>query len=154
MRRPRSAPARAPMRSALAILLMGGAAIVQGCGEGGARDGGARLSLSETLAGGDTAGYERATEVRDFAFPEDHGPHPGFRTEWWYVTGNLADADDRAFGFQFTLFRSALAPEAPDVASDWATNQAYMGHFTLTDVQTGGFRAFERFARGAGWRAR
>ena len=22
-------------------------------------------------------------------FPQDHGAHPGFRTEWWYVTGWL-----------------------------------------------------------------
>ena len=150
MRRSGSESARVLRRSALALVLVGATSLLHGCAEEGTREGAARLSLSETLAGADTAGYERATEVRDFTFPEDHGPHPGFRTEWWYVTGNLEGADERAFGFQFTLFRSALAPQAPDVASDWATNQAYMGHFTLTDVETGRFRAFERFARGAG----
>jgi len=134
--------------SALALALAAG--VPGACGGEGAFDETARLSLSETLAGGDTAGYERAMEVREFVFPADHGPHPGFRTEWWYVTGNLTDEEDRAFGFQLTLFRSALAPTAPDVASDWATNQAYMGHFTLTDMAAGEFRAFERFARGAG----
>ena len=112
--------------------------------------GGARLSLSETLAGADTAGYERAFEIPDFTFPADHGPHPGFRTEWWYVTGNLTGEDERPFGFQFTIFRSALAATPPALDSRWATNQAYMGHFTLTDVASGTFRAFERFARGAG----
>jgi predicted secreted hydrolase len=119
-----------------------------GAGTDGA--GRARLSLSETLAGADTVGYERALEPRPFSFPADHGPHEGFRTEWWYVTGNLAAADGRRFGFQFTIFRSALSPVAPDLASGWATNQAYMGHFTLTDVERGTFRAYERFARGAG----
>jgi predicted secreted hydrolase len=109
----------------------------------------ARLSLVETLAGSDTAGYERALQPRPFDFPADHGPHPGFRTEWWYVTGNLTAESGRDFGFQFTIFRNALAPDAPDGASDWSTNQAYMGHFALTDVAGGRFHAFERFARGA-----
>ncbi len=127
------------------------AAVGAGC-DGSSPDGTARarLSLSETLAGADTAGYARAMAVRPFSFPEDHGPHPSFRTEWWYVTGNLAAQDGRAFGFQFTIFRSALAPTPPELASAWATNQAYMGHFTLTDVSDGRFRDFERFARGAG----
>jgi predicted secreted hydrolase len=110
---------------------------------------GARLSLTETLSGGDTLGYARALAPRTFEFPRDHGPHGDFRTEWWYVTGNLDAEDGRRFGFQFTIFRSALAPASPDLRSAWATNQAYMGHFTVTDVAAGTFRAFERFARGA-----
>lgn len=130
-------------------LLVG--ALVAGCdGPESGRVPAARLSLSETLAGADTAGYERAREVRSFSFPRDHGPHPGFRTEWWYVTGNLETDAGRPFGFQFTIFRSALAPTEPSLASAWATNQAYMGHFTLTDVEGRAFHAFERFARGAG----
>ncbi|MEX2466860.1 MAG: lipocalin-like domain-containing protein [Gemmatimonadota bacterium] len=137
-----------PVGAGLAIAV---GALLAACGDGG--PGGdraaARLSLSETLSGADTAGYERALEIRDFDFPADHGPHPGFRTEWWYVTGNLTDKDARSFGFQFTIFRSALAPMPPALDSKWATNQAYMGHFTLTDVAAGTFRAFERFARGA-----
>jgi predicted secreted hydrolase len=139
------------MRTRALLLLAAVAALVGGCDsddqDGTAR---ARLSLSETLAGADTAGYARAMSVRPFSFPADHGPHPSFRTEWWYVTGNLAAPDGRAFGFQFTIFRSALSPTAPELASEWATNQAYMGHFTLTDVSDGRFRDFERFARGAG----
>jgi predicted secreted hydrolase len=108
------------------------------------------LSLVETLGGLDTAGYARALEVRDFVFPEDHGPHEDFRTEWWYVTGNLEADDGRMFGFQFTIFRSALAPTPPGGPSAWATNQAYMGHFALTDVDRDVFRATELFARGGG----
>ena len=108
-----------------------------------------RLSLLETLAAADTTGYTRAFEPRPFDFPSDHGPHLSFRTEWWYVTGNLSAADARDYGFQLTIFRSALAPLAPDSPSDWATNQAYMAHFTVTDVEAGEFHAHERFARGA-----
>jgi predicted secreted hydrolase len=108
-----------------------------------------RLSLLGTLAEADTAGYERALEPRAFVFPDDHGPHVGFRTEWWYVTGNLSSIDGRDFGFQLTIFRNALAPAPPESTSAWATNQAYMAHFTVTDVDGQRFHAFERFARGA-----
>lgn len=108
------------------------------------------LSLVSTLGGLDTVGYERATEVRAFVFPEDHGPHPGFRTEWWYVTGNLTSDEGRDFGFQFTIFRSALAPAEPGGPSAWATNQAYMGHFAVTDIDGDAFRAADLFARGSG----
>jgi predicted secreted hydrolase len=90
---------------------------------------------------------------REFRFPEDHGPHPGFRTEWWYYTGNLATREGRRFGFQLTFFRSALAPEKPPEmpvrASAWAARQAYLAHFTLTDVAGKRFRSFERWGRGA-----
>jgi predicted secreted hydrolase len=124
------------------------AATLYACG-GTERASEARLSLAETLAGADTAGYERALAPREFSFPADHGPHLGFRTEWWYVTGNLTSTTGRDFGFQLTIFRSALAPRMPDSGSAWATNQAYMAHFTVTDVSSGRFYAHERFARGA-----
>jgi predicted secreted hydrolase len=122
--------------------------LVASCGDGD-RAPQARLSLAETLAGGDTLGYARAVEPHAFDFPADHGPHPDFRSEWWYVTGNLSAADGRDFGFQLTIFRSALAAEAPAAASAWSTNQAYMAHFTVTDVAERRFHAHERFARGA-----
>ncbi|NBD10126.1 lipocalin-like domain-containing protein [Corallococcus silvisoli] len=108
------------------------------------------LTVASAMGGpGDTAGYAHAVEPRAFHFPEDHGPHPDFRTEWWYWTGNLETEDGRAFGYQFTLFRSALAPEEPQRESGWATRQVFMGHFTLTDVSAGRFHVSERFSRGA-----
>jgi predicted secreted hydrolase len=114
----------------------------------------AGLSVAEALRGGSTAGYERALRPRPFTFPADHGPHLSFRTEWWYFTGNLADPDGRRFGFQLTFFRNALAPPgAPPRASAWATRQLSFAHFALTDAaadsDTGRFRSFERFRRGA-----
>lgn len=107
------------------------------------------LSVAEAMANSDTAGYARAIQPRNFKFPEDHGPHPQYRTEWWYYTGNLDDAEGRHFGFQFTIFRTALSPDSLDRASDWASNQLYMGHFALTDVAGESFYAFEHFSRGA-----
>ena len=94
-------------------------------------------------------GYARALAPRDFHFPEDHGPHPEFRNEWWYWTGHLATTDGHAFGYQFTLFRSALAPGKPEGTSAWSTRQIYMGHLTLSDLGAGRFHASERFSRSA-----
>jgi len=125
------------------------AALLVACAEGDDDAPGATLSLAETLAGADTAGYARAIESRRFDFPTDHGPHPDFRSEWWYVTGNLTSEDGRDFGFQLTIFRSALSPRAAETESAWATNQAYMAHFTVTDVAEQRFHVHERFARGA-----
>jgi len=107
------------------------------------------ITVGSALGGGDHAGYQRADQPRPFHFPADHGPHPEFRNEWWYVTGNLADATGRQFGYQLTLFRIALSPDQPVMDSAWRTNQVYMGHFALTDVSGEKHHGFERFSRGA-----
>lgn len=108
-----------------------------------------QLSLSETLGRDQSAGYARALQPRPFVFPADHGPHPEFKTEWWYYTGNLAAADGRRFGYQLTFFRIALAPEQTPRASAWGTNQLTMAHFALTDPKGKRFLSAERFARNA-----
>jgi predicted secreted hydrolase len=100
--------------------------------------------------GGDAAGYARALAPRPFAFPADHGPHPEFRTEWWYYTGNLFTAGGRHVGYQLTFFRIALtpAPVAP-ASSAWRARDVYMAHFAVTDTAGGRFHPQTRFARGA-----
>ena len=55
--------------------------------------------------------FAQADSPRAFHFPADHGPHPDFRHEWWYVTGNL-DGEGHRYGFELTFFRLALAPGA------------------------------------------
>jgi len=109
----------------------------------------ASLSVADALRTSGDQGYAKALAPRDFHFPADHGPHPEFRTEWWYYTGNLATAEGRRFGFQLTFFRSALAPAAPERASAWATRQAWLAHFTVSDVEGKRFHSFERWSRGA-----
>jgi predicted secreted hydrolase len=110
------------------------------------------LSPTGLLSAGDTAGFARATVPRPFTFPADHGPHPEFRTEWWYFTGVLtargANQGNRRFGYQLTIFRQALAPNAPARDSAWAARDVYMAHLAVTDVQGRRFAAFERIARG------
>jgi predicted secreted hydrolase len=106
----------------------------------------AALPVDGVLSGDDTAGFARALAPRDFSFPADHGPHPEFRSEWWYLTGHL-QAGSRRFGYQLTIFRQALAPQAVPRASAWASRQVYMGHLAITDVEGRRFVAFERMAR-------
>lgn len=116
-----------------------------------------RLSVATSLRAGDPAeleGFAKVLEPRTLLFPEDHGPHPAFRNEWWYWIGNLRAADGRRFGYQLTFFRSALAPpprviDEASEASNWATRHIYMAHLALTDVDGASFRSFERFGRGA-----
>ena len=105
-------------------------------------------SVTALLGGEDPGGFARATAPREFRFPADHGAHPEFRHEWWYFTGNLLAPGGRRFGYQLTFFRFALSPGPPDRRSRWATNQAYMAHFAVTDAQGNRFHHFERTGRG------
>ena len=94
--------------------------------------------------GTDAAGYARVVPGKRFAFPADHGPHPDFRIEWWYVTANLTDSSGAAYGAQFTLFRQALTPGAGE--EGWANQQIWMAHAAVTRADT--HRTSETFARG------
>ncbi|MCB0020678.1 MAG: hypothetical protein KDE09_22950 [Anaerolineales bacterium] len=100
----------------------------------------------------DQTGFARATEPDNIQFPADLGPHDDYQTEWWYYTGNLESADGRRYGYQFTIFRRAFAPEEatpPEAASDWRTNQLYFAHFTISDIDGEAFYPAEKFSRGA-----
>lgn len=112
--------------------------------------GGGEAQLSGVLGGGRAAErFAKVTGPRPFDFPADHGAHPDYRSEWWYFTGNLVADDGGRYGFQLTFFRFALAPEMAQRASRFATRQAWMAHFALTDLDAGSHRAVERFQRGA-----
>lgn len=93
--------------------------------------------------------FEQANNVRHFEFPRDHGPHLSFQSEWWYFTGNLSSSENERFGFQFTIFRRATALEKPDLDSDWASNQAYLAHVGITDLQAREYLVDEKYSRGA-----
>ncbi len=85
------------------------------------------------------ADYKTVTGPCGLEFPEDHGPHPDYRTEWWYWTGNLASLSGHRFGFQLTFFRSRItapgskSPES-EPRSAWRADQIYMAHAALTDI--------------------
>lgn len=112
------------------------------------RDDESRMSPGGRLSS-DTSGYPKVTEPRALAFPADHGAHPRYKHEWWYITGQAATEDDRRFGFQLTIFREAISPEPVDRPSRWATSQLYLAHAAVTDIESGRYLSDERFARGA-----
>ena len=103
------------------------------------------IAASQGFAGlGTTAdGFAIPERGRALTFPQDHGAHPDYRIEWWYLTATLTDADGQDYGVQWTLFRSALAPRDPE---GWDNPQVWMGHAGLTTA-TRHFSA-ERFGRG------
>lgn len=107
------------------------------------------LDVARTLSAQVDPAFQHADRPRAFVFPDDHGPHPRFRTEWWYWTGNLRDAEAHRFGYQLTIFRVALAPQPVASTSAWATEQVYLAHAALTDVAAGRFRSQAQSERGA-----
>ena len=93
--------------------------------------------------GTDAEGFAVPERGYAFDFPADHGSHPEYRIEWWYLTATLTGADGQDYGVQWTLFRSALAPEPAD---GWGADQIWMGHAGLTT--SGDHFVAERLARG------
>ena len=75
-------------------------------------------------------GFAEVTPAKPIAFPADHGAHPDYRIEWWYLTANLTGEDGTPYGIQFTLFRQASAP--PPQREGWASQQFWLGHAALT----------------------
>ena len=94
--------------------------------------------------GRDAEGFAAVVPGRPLTFPADHGPHPDYRIEWWYLTANLTDASGNAYGVQWTLFRQAMAAGAQ--GDGWATPQIWMGHAAVTSATA--HHAAESFARG------
>lgn len=79
-------------------------------------------------------------------FPRDHGAHPDFRTEWWYVTGWLRTADGADLGFQVTFFRTRPPVDAAN-PSRFAAGQVLFAHVALSDAASGKLLHGERSAR-------
>ena len=92
--------------------------------------------------------FSRATPGYHYRFPEDHGSHDRFRTEWWYYTGHLTAANGRAFGFQLTFFRRAVPPDQVKTEpSKWSLHQLYLAHFAVTDLDSGRFLYADKLSR-------
>jgi predicted secreted hydrolase len=83
---------------------------------------------------------------RGMAFPRDHGAHPDFRTEWWYVTGWVTDEAGAERGFQVTFFRVRTGI-GEDSASLFAPTQLVLAHAAVADPVAGRLRHAERAER-------
>jgi predicted secreted hydrolase len=123
------------MRIKVAVLLL---ALLGGC------DNPAPVEKGFAGLGNQAAAFKPVVPGRVFSFPADHGPHDGFRIEWWYVTANLKDDQGNEFGAQWTLFRSAL--NAASEQAGWGSPIIWLGHAAVTSATV--HYAAERYARG------
>lgn len=105
------------------------------------------FALGQGFAGlGEGAGgFAPVTRPAALTFPRDHGAHPDFRIEWWYLTANLTGPDGEDFGIQWTLFRQALAPGG-EMGDGWGNGQLWMAHAAATSAGVHHFA--EALARG------
>lgn len=112
-----------------------------------------RISLAAPLLLGREPSHAQvpypAVSPRALVFPRDHGSHPDFRTEWWYITGWVQDAaraEAPAVGVQVTFFRHrpGIAEEA---ASRFAPKELLFAHAAIADPALGRLRHDQRVAR-------
>lgn len=109
------------------------------------------VAVLSPFAGAEPATWNVPRVGHVLTFPKDHGSHPDFKIEWWYLTGHLY-AGDRRFGFQATFFRLGQRPEAVPEDEAFGDAQIYMAHMGLSDPERGVFLHQERLNR-AGWNA-
>lgn len=70
-------------------------------------------------------------------FPRDHGSHPDYRIEWWYVTGWIHTRNPtESLGFQITLFRVRPRIDASN-PSAFTPRQILLGHCAIADPAHG-----------------
>ena len=92
--------------------------------------------------------YATPTTDRTLVFPWDDYAHPEYKTEWWYYTGHVADAEGNRFGFELVFFRRRSETDTRfGIPVRWYGNPVYVGHFAITDFARGEHRYAESFGR-------
>jgi predicted secreted hydrolase len=86
--------------------------------------------------------YPAVKPNRELVFPRDHGAHPDYRVEWWYVTGWL----DQPCGFQITFFRARPEEESGN-PSRFNPKQILFAHAAFSDPKRGRLLHDQRAAR-------
>ena len=99
------------------------------------------------VAAGPVSDYPVVKPGVAMRFPADHGAHPAYRTEWWYVTGRVRTKAGRDLGFQITFFRTRPRTDAAN-PSRFAPKQVLFAHAALSDPAVGHLLHGERAARG------
>ncbi len=101
----------------------------------------ARASATPPLAS-----FAAASPAYRMRFPRDHGSHPEFRVEWWYITGWLRGQDRQECGFQVTFFR--VRPRLPAAnPSRFNPEHIIIAHAAIADRRLGKLRHVQRAAR-------
>jgi len=115
-------------------------------------------TMTAILAGGTSHADAPTVRAKDgasivargypFQFPRDYGSHPGFRTEWWYITGWLDRPHGTAIGFQITFFRSRTDPGLTGAnPSAFSPSQLLIAHAAIGDAAIGRLIRDQRIAR-------
>ncbi len=148
------------MRASLqmCLLALASALLLTACGDGSkdrsnpAGEGYAGLgrSVSDDSVGDQGSDFAQPVRGQTLSFPDDFGPHPQHRIEWWYLTANLVTKSGEPLGLQWTQFRQAIQPRHPDQAapdaSQWPLESVYMAHAALSFAGEHHFE--EKLARG------
>jgi predicted secreted hydrolase len=82
---------------------------------------------------------------RPLVFPRDHGAHPDYRTEWWYLTGWLDARGEAPIGFQVTFFRVRTSTEPGP--SRFTPSQLVIAHAAIASPARGALLHDERAQR-------
>jgi len=90
--------------------------------------------------------FAEVTLAHALMFPQDHGAHPAFRSEWWYVTGHVETSSGTPLGFQVTFFRTRTGV-GEDSPSKFAPQQILFAHAAIADPSHGKLRHDEKVAR-------
>jgi len=118
------------------VLVLLGAVLLHAAGSG-------QPSSGQPAAGDEAASWQEVLDPPKLVFPRDHGSHPAFRTEWWYVTGLVAPVrpdgavadQSRRLGFQITFFRRGVAPgPGSEGASPLRARQIMAAHLAVADL--------------------
>ncbi len=111
------------------------------------------IALTALLAGNLRAAdpWKYAEPGYKVTLPRDHGSHPDYRIEWWYLTGHLwTENKERRFGFQATWFRVGVDKKNRTLTHPtdaFGEDELFLAHMALVDIQTGRFIHEERFQR-------
>ncbi|WP_421325157.1 lipocalin-like domain-containing protein [Aeromonas veronii] len=98
------------------------------------------------LLGGGNDSFKKVLPGQTIKLPEDHAAHPDYRSEWWYLTGNLKDEQGREYGMQWTLFRQGIEQDLL-TGNPWLTPQLWLAQFAITDLDRGSHQQDERASR-------
>ncbi|MFA7259449.1 MAG: lipocalin-like domain-containing protein [Aeromonas bestiarum] len=98
------------------------------------------------ILGGGNDQFKKALPGQPIRLPADHSAHPDYRSEWWYLTGNLKDEQGRDYGLQWTLFRQGIE-QAITSDNPWLTPQLWLAQFAITDLDKGSHQQDERTSR-------
>ena len=100
------------------------------------------------LRGVGAAEFPIVVRGQSLVFPRDHGSHPDYRNEWWYITGVVRDSNSRELGLQVTFFRNRPGV-AEESASRFAPRQLIFAHAAIADAEHGRLRHDQRTERAA-----